>query len=80
MSPEPPAKSARTEFGFFTEFSQAPGMSEAVAFEQAMAEVIEAEACGYDAVWLAEIHSRRTAPSWPRRSPSRPRWRAAPGA
>jgi hypothetical protein len=25
--------------GFFTEFSQAPGMSEAVAFEQAMAEM-----------------------------------------
>jgi alkanesulfonate monooxygenase SsuD/methylene tetrahydromethanopterin reductase-like flavin-dependent oxidoreductase (luciferase family) len=59
MSPEPSVKSARTEFGFFTEFSQAPGMSEAVAFEQAMAEIAAAEAFGYDAIWLAEIHFQK---------------------
>ena len=59
MSPEPPAKTARTEFGFFTEFSQAPGMSETVAFEHAMAEMIAAEDCGYDAIWLAEIHFQK---------------------
>jgi alkanesulfonate monooxygenase SsuD/methylene tetrahydromethanopterin reductase-like flavin-dependent oxidoreductase (luciferase family) len=51
--------SRRTEFGFFTEFSQAPGMSEAVAFEQALAEVAAVEAAGYDAVWLAEIHFQK---------------------
>ena len=59
MSPEPPAQTARPEFGFFTEFSQAPGMSETVAFEQAMAEMIAAEDCGYDAIWLAEIHFQK---------------------
>jgi alkanesulfonate monooxygenase SsuD/methylene tetrahydromethanopterin reductase-like flavin-dependent oxidoreductase (luciferase family) len=59
MSPEPPGKTARTEFGFFTEFSQAPGMSETVAFEHAMAEMIAAEDCGYDAIWLAEIHFQK---------------------
>jgi alkanesulfonate monooxygenase SsuD/methylene tetrahydromethanopterin reductase-like flavin-dependent oxidoreductase (luciferase family) len=52
-------KSARTEFGFFTEFSQAPGTSETVAFEQAMAELTAVEACGFDAVWLAEIHFQK---------------------
>jgi hypothetical protein len=35
MDAKPPT-SRRPEFGFFTEFSQAPGMSEAVAFEQAV--------------------------------------------
>jgi alkanesulfonate monooxygenase SsuD/methylene tetrahydromethanopterin reductase-like flavin-dependent oxidoreductase (luciferase family) len=59
MSSGPLPTSPRTEFGFFTEFSQAPGMSEAVAFEQALAEVSAAEACGYDAVWLAEIHFQK---------------------
>lgn len=34
-------------------------MSEAVAFEQAMAEMTAAEACGYDAIWLAEIHFQK---------------------
>ena len=54
-----PATSRRTEPGVFTEFSQAPGMSEAVAFEQAMAEVAAVEAYGYDAVWFAEIHFQK---------------------
>jgi alkanesulfonate monooxygenase SsuD/methylene tetrahydromethanopterin reductase-like flavin-dependent oxidoreductase (luciferase family) len=59
MSPPTPAKPARTEFGLFTEFSQAPGVSEAVAFQEAMTEVATAEACGFDAVWLAEIHFQK---------------------
>jgi alkanesulfonate monooxygenase SsuD/methylene tetrahydromethanopterin reductase-like flavin-dependent oxidoreductase (luciferase family) len=49
----------RVEFGVFTEFSQAPGMSEAVAFEHALAEVAATEALGYDAIWLAEIHFQK---------------------
>jgi alkanesulfonate monooxygenase SsuD/methylene tetrahydromethanopterin reductase-like flavin-dependent oxidoreductase (luciferase family) len=47
------------EFGVFTEFSQAPGVSEATAFEHALAEVAATEALGYDAIWLAEIHFQR---------------------
>jgi len=46
-------------FGFFTEFSQAPGVSDTRAFDAAMDEVVAAEACGFDAVWLAEIHFQR---------------------
>jgi len=34
-------------------------MSEAIAFEQAMAEMTAAEACGYDAIWLAETHFQK---------------------
>ena len=49
------ATSRRTELGVFAEFSQDPGMREAVAFEQAMAEGAAVEGYGYDAVWLAEI-------------------------
>lgn len=49
----------RPEFGVFTEFSQAPGTSEAAAFEHALAEVAATEALGYDAVWLAEIHFQK---------------------
>ena len=44
------------EFGLFTEFSCATGMSHTTAFDQAMTEMTAAEALGYDAVWLAEIH------------------------
>src|SRR6185436_1826891 len=44
------------EFGLFTEFSCAKGMSHATAFDEAMTEMTAAEALGYDAVWLAEIH------------------------
>jgi alkanesulfonate monooxygenase SsuD/methylene tetrahydromethanopterin reductase-like flavin-dependent oxidoreductase (luciferase family) len=47
------------KFGLFTEFSRAPASSESTAFDEAMAEVREAEALGYDAVWLAEIHFQR---------------------
>jgi alkanesulfonate monooxygenase SsuD/methylene tetrahydromethanopterin reductase-like flavin-dependent oxidoreductase (luciferase family) len=47
------------EFGLFTEFSCPPGMSHTVAFDEAMTEMTQAEALGYDAVWLAEIHFQR---------------------
>jgi alkanesulfonate monooxygenase SsuD/methylene tetrahydromethanopterin reductase-like flavin-dependent oxidoreductase (luciferase family) len=47
------------EFGLFTEFSRAPGDSESQAFDEAMAEVTEAEALGFDSVQLAEIHFQR---------------------
>jgi alkanesulfonate monooxygenase SsuD/methylene tetrahydromethanopterin reductase-like flavin-dependent oxidoreductase (luciferase family) len=46
-------------FGFFTEFSQAPGVSDTRAFDEAMDETAAAEACGFDTVWLAEIHFQR---------------------
>ena len=44
------------EIGLFTEFQCAPGMSEAQAFDESLAEMTAAEAMGFDAVWLAEIH------------------------
>jgi alkanesulfonate monooxygenase SsuD/methylene tetrahydromethanopterin reductase-like flavin-dependent oxidoreductase (luciferase family) len=47
------------EFGLFTEFSCAAGMSHTTAFDEAMTEMTAAEALGYDAVWLAEIHFQR---------------------
>jgi alkanesulfonate monooxygenase SsuD/methylene tetrahydromethanopterin reductase-like flavin-dependent oxidoreductase (luciferase family) len=47
------------EFGLFTEFSCAAGMSHTTAFDEAMAEMTAAEALGYHAVWLAEIHFQR---------------------
>jgi alkanesulfonate monooxygenase SsuD/methylene tetrahydromethanopterin reductase-like flavin-dependent oxidoreductase (luciferase family) len=47
------------EFGLFTEFSQAPDTTDTVAFDDAMAEVLAAEASGFDAVWLAEIHFQK---------------------
>jgi alkanesulfonate monooxygenase SsuD/methylene tetrahydromethanopterin reductase-like flavin-dependent oxidoreductase (luciferase family) len=53
------SSSRGVEFGVFTEFSQAPGVSEATAFEHALAEVAATEALGYDAIWLAEIHFQR---------------------
>lgn len=47
------------EFGIFTEFSRRADMSQTTAFDEAMAEVSEAEALGYDTAWLAEIHFQR---------------------
>jgi alkanesulfonate monooxygenase SsuD/methylene tetrahydromethanopterin reductase-like flavin-dependent oxidoreductase (luciferase family) len=44
------------EFGSFMEFPPLAGGSEAAAFDQALAEVEEAERVGLDAVWLAELH------------------------
>ena len=40
------------EFGLFTEFQCPPGMSEAVAFEESMAQMVAAEEFGLDALWL----------------------------
>jgi len=47
------------EFGLFTEFSRRSDMSESTAFDEAMAEVTQAEALGLDAIALAEIHFQR---------------------
>lgn len=52
-------RAATMEFGLFTEFSCAAGMSETLAFDNAMAEMTQAEALGFDAVWLAEIHFQK---------------------
>ena len=44
------------EFGLFTEFQSPPGMTDAQAFDESMAQICAAEEFGCDAVWLAEIH------------------------
>ncbi len=44
------------QFGLFTEFSTPPGTSHTDAFDEGMTEIVEAEALGFDAVELAEIH------------------------
>jgi len=46
----------RMEFGSFMEFPPLAGGCESAAFEQALAEIVEAERVGLDAVWLAELH------------------------
>jgi alkanesulfonate monooxygenase SsuD/methylene tetrahydromethanopterin reductase-like flavin-dependent oxidoreductase (luciferase family) len=47
------------EFGLFTEFQCPAGMSEAVAFDESMAQMVAAEELGLDAVWLAELHFQK---------------------
>ena len=47
------------EIGLFTEFQCAPGMDEARAFDESLAEMTAAEEMGFDAVWLAEIHFQK---------------------
>jgi alkanesulfonate monooxygenase SsuD/methylene tetrahydromethanopterin reductase-like flavin-dependent oxidoreductase (luciferase family) len=47
------------EIGLFTEFQCAPGMGEAQAFDESLAEMTAAEEMGFDAVWLAEIHFQK---------------------
>jgi alkanesulfonate monooxygenase SsuD/methylene tetrahydromethanopterin reductase-like flavin-dependent oxidoreductase (luciferase family) len=47
------------EVGLFTEFQSPPGMDEAQAFDEALAQVTAAEALGFDSVWLAEIHFQK---------------------
>jgi alkanesulfonate monooxygenase SsuD/methylene tetrahydromethanopterin reductase-like flavin-dependent oxidoreductase (luciferase family) len=47
------------EIGLFTEFQSPPGMDEAQAFDEALAQVTAAEALGFDSVWLAEIHFQK---------------------
>ena len=63
------------EFGMFHEFPSLPGRSETEAFDEAIEQVDAAERWGLDAMWLAEITSRPSAPicrhRW--RSPARSR-------
>src|SRR5882672_5392791 len=47
------------EFGLFTEFPSPPGVTEAAAFDDALAQMKAAEDFGFDAVWLAEIHFQK---------------------
>jgi alkanesulfonate monooxygenase SsuD/methylene tetrahydromethanopterin reductase-like flavin-dependent oxidoreductase (luciferase family) len=47
------------EFGLFTEFQCPAGMTEATAFEESMAQMRAAEADGFDAVWLGELHFQK---------------------
>jgi len=47
------------EVGLFTEFQSPPGMDEAQAFDESLAQMTAAEELGFDAVWLAEIHFQK---------------------
>ncbi|PYM98854.1 MAG: hypothetical protein DME07_21425 [Candidatus Rokuibacteriota bacterium] len=47
------------EFGLFTEFHSPPGVSEAAAFDESLAQMKAAEDFGFDAVCLAEIHFQK---------------------
>jgi alkanesulfonate monooxygenase SsuD/methylene tetrahydromethanopterin reductase-like flavin-dependent oxidoreductase (luciferase family) len=47
------------EIGLFTEFEWRPGVDEAQAFDDSLAQVAVAEDLGYDAVWLAELHFQK---------------------
>jgi len=47
------------EFGLFTEFHSPPGVTEAAAFDESLAQMKAAEDFGFDAVWLAEIHFQK---------------------
>ncbi|MBI4611519.1 MAG: LLM class flavin-dependent oxidoreductase [Candidatus Rokubacteria bacterium] len=46
-------------FGLFTEFECPARTSEATAFDEAMAQMVAAEALGFDAVWLGELHFQK---------------------
>jgi alkanesulfonate monooxygenase SsuD/methylene tetrahydromethanopterin reductase-like flavin-dependent oxidoreductase (luciferase family) len=47
------------EVGLFTEFQCPPGMAEATAFDESMAQMRAAEDLGFDAVWLGELHFQK---------------------
>src|SRR5213593_2823129 len=47
------------EFGLFTEFPSPPGVSEAAAFDESLAQMKANEDFGFDAVWLGEIHFQK---------------------
>jgi alkanesulfonate monooxygenase SsuD/methylene tetrahydromethanopterin reductase-like flavin-dependent oxidoreductase (luciferase family) len=47
------------EIGLFTEFEWRPGVGEAQAFDDSLAQTTAAEDLGYDAVWLAELHFQK---------------------
>jgi len=44
------------ELGIFHEFHRPRGASETEAFDEAFAQAAAAEQCGFDAIWLAELH------------------------
>jgi hypothetical protein len=46
-------------FGIFTEFECPRSTSEATVFDTPMAQMAAAEAPGFDAVWLGELHFRK---------------------
>ena len=50
---------SRLEFGLFKEFHCPAGMSEAAAFDESMAQMRAAEAFGFDALWLGELHFQK---------------------
>lgn len=47
------------DIGLFTEFQSPPGMDEAQAFDESLAQMTAAETLGFDTVWLAEIHFQK---------------------
>jgi alkanesulfonate monooxygenase SsuD/methylene tetrahydromethanopterin reductase-like flavin-dependent oxidoreductase (luciferase family) len=47
------------QFGLFTEFEWDPERSEQEAFRQSLEQIEYAEALGFDAVWLGEIHFQK---------------------
>ncbi len=47
------------EVGLFSEFQCPPGMDEARAFDESLAQMTAAEHLGFDAVWLAELHFQK---------------------
>ena len=47
------------EFGLLTAFHSPPGVTEAAAFDESLAQMKAAEAMSFDAVWLAEIHFQK---------------------
>src|SRR5882724_11853887 len=68
------------EFGLFTEFPSPPGVTEAAAFDDSLAQMKAAEAFGFDAVWLAEIHFQRDRSVLAAPSSSPPPWQRARSA
>src|SRR3974390_1654084 len=54
-----PTRGSPMEFGWYHEFHrQVDGQSDADAFAQGLAQVVEAERWGLDSIWLAEIHQQ----------------------
>jgi alkanesulfonate monooxygenase SsuD/methylene tetrahydromethanopterin reductase-like flavin-dependent oxidoreductase (luciferase family) len=68
------------EFGLFTEFHSPPGVTEAAAFDESLAQMKAAEDFGFDAVRLAEIHFQKDRSVLGRPSSSPPPWQRARGA
>jgi alkanesulfonate monooxygenase SsuD/methylene tetrahydromethanopterin reductase-like flavin-dependent oxidoreductase (luciferase family) len=51
-----PSKTSQLDFGLFHEFARRPGQSHTEAFDESFELADAAEACGLNAVWLAELH------------------------